>query len=86
MVPGIKYRGYGVLNEFGEFEFIPENTGSRQGRKRLVKQGDNFSVSTTSNNLVIHMLVKRERERLKLVKEFMTVVNEVLMILRDYEV
>lgn len=86
MVPGVKYRGYGLLNEFGEFEFIPENTGSRQGRKKLFKQGDNFSISTTNAHLVIHMLIQRESERIKLAKEFMQVVNEVLTILRDYEV
>lgn len=86
LVPGVKYRGYGYLNEFGEFEFVPENTGSRQGRKKLLKQGERFTVSTTNAHVVIHMLIGRESEKLKLAKEFMQVVNDVLVVLRDYEV
>ena len=86
MVPGVKYRGYGYLNEYGEFEFIPENTGSRQGRKKLLKQGESYTISTTNAHVVVHMLIQKETERLKLAKEFMQVVNEVLMVLRDYEI
>lgn len=86
MQPGVKYRGYGLVNEYGEFEFIPENTGSRQGRKKIIKEGDGYNVSNTNAHIVIHLLLKKENERIKLVKEYMKLVNNVLEILRDYEI
>lgn len=83
---GVKVRGYGIRNEFGEFEFIPENTGSRQGRKKLVKEGNGYSVSNTSAHVIIHLLVPKQDERLALIREYMKLVNNVLEVLRDYEI
>lgn len=84
--PGQKYRGYGILNEYGEFEFIPENTGSRQGVKKILKTGLNYTVSTTTNLFIAHITVPKQDDRLKMMNKYLRIVNETLKIIRDYEI
>lgn len=86
MTPGVKYRGYGVLNSFGEFEFIPEQTGIRRGKRRFIKQGENFSVSETVNNILIHAAFEKQKSKIELMKEYLKVMNSILEVLRDYEI
>lgn len=81
---GQKIRGYGVLNEYGEFDFIPEQTGSREGQINLLKQGDNFSVSTTKKLVIVHIRLERNNG-LALLKDYFTKVNEIMNILKNYE-
>ena len=38
MKPGVKYAGYGILNEFREFQFVPAQKGANQGRMKCVKR------------------------------------------------
>lgn len=86
MTPGVKYRGYGMMNSFGEFEFTPEQTGIRKGKRRFIKQGDNFSVSETVNNVLVHMAFEKQKSKMELMKEYLKVTNSVLEVLRDYEI
>lgn len=82
--PGEKLKGYGLLNEFGEFEFIPEKTGSRQGIVKLVKEGENFTISTTKQRILIHIRLDRI-SGLQLVKKFLQESTNILQILKDYD-
>lgn len=85
MQVGQKYRGYGLLNEFGEFEFTPEQTGSRQGVVKMVKSGENYTLSTTKKCVVIHINLDRSDKPLVLIRGLMQVVNELLIDFRTYE-
>lgn len=82
--PGEKLKGYGLLNEYGEFEFIPEKTGSRQGVVKLVKEGENFTISTTRQRILIHLRLERI-SGLQLVKKFLEESTNILQILKDYD-
>lgn len=62
MRPGQKYRGYGLINEYGEFEFVPEDTGSRKDTVKLLKTGDGFSVSYTKRSVLVHMKLSRKKK------------------------
>ena len=42
--PGVKYRGTGWVNEYGEFQFTPEQKGSRPSNLKIVHQGDDFAI------------------------------------------
>lgn len=86
LVPGVKYRGHGFLNDFGEFEFTPEQTGSREGQRRLIKEGDGFTISETSTKKIIHLTVPRKLAGFELIKEILNVTNKVIQIIRDYEI
>lgn len=83
---GIRYRGYGYINNFGEFEFTPEQTGSRQGKRRLVKEGDYYTISETTGMRIFHITLPKELSGTKLVMEFLKVVNDIISVLRNYEI
>ena len=85
MKPGVKYKGYGLLNEYGEFEFLPEQTGSRQGQVSLVKQGDDYTVSTTNKSLIIHMRFDKSGTMIDRLKRYSNITTEVLSIIRNYD-
>lgn len=84
--PGVKYRGYGYVNEFGEFEFIPEEKGAHKGRRKLIKEGAGFSVSETKGLLIVHITTPKQENRARLMNEYLKIVNTTLEILRDYEI
>lgn len=83
---GKKYRGYGYLNEYGEFEFIPENTGSRQGITKKLKEGEDFSVSTTSKYVLVHIRLERPASGVPGVQKLMKKVDNVLKVLLEYDI
>lgn len=80
---GKKVRGYGFLNEFGEFEFTPEETGSRQGRIKIVKTDGPLTVSTTKNNIIFHLCFPRQ-DSFGLTTLYLRYSNKILQIIKDY--
>ena len=84
MPVGQKVRGYGLLNEYGEFEFIPEQTGVRQGQTMLLKQGDNYTLSTTKKFVIVHLRLEK-MSGMKLIVSMMKTVNEIVQNLKNYE-
>lgn len=82
---GKKYRGYGVLNEYGEFEFLPEQTGSRSGSIKQVKETETYILSTSKKKVMIHIRLERV-SGLKLVQKLLSTVNEIISDLRSYEI
>lgn len=81
---GVKYRGYGYLNEYGEFEFVPEQKGIREGRIRPFKMIDNCKLSLSDDNLLIHIKIKR-RPRLNMMQSYLQTSNFVMNIINTYE-
>lgn len=82
---GKKVRGYGLLNEYGEFEFTPEATGSRQGQMKTIKSTDTYDLRTTRNLLIVHIRIPKVKG-FKLIQTLLTTVNELITDLRNYEV
>lgn len=81
---GVKYSGYGVLNEFGEWMFIPSQIGSRKGRKKLVVEAEDYTVYTTNNKVIFHVTLDRN-ERNIIIMAFLKVFDKLLIILKDYD-
>lgn len=81
---GIKYRGYALLNEYGEIDFIPEQTGSREGQIKLLCEGDCYKVSTTEKKIIIHMCIVKSNG-LDLLKNIYSRVSEIINKIKDYE-
>ena len=42
--PGVKYRGTGWVNEYGEFQFQPEQKGSKPNNLKIVCQESDFVI------------------------------------------
>lgn len=84
MQVGVKYKGYGMLNAFGEFEFTPEATGSRVGQIKVVKETGSYKLSTSKNFVLIHFKLERACS-LDLIKELMIIVNNLIQDFKKYE-
>lgn len=81
---GVKYSGYGVLNEFGEWSFVPSQVGSRKGRKKFVCGDNDYTIYTTNKKILIHVSLERN-ERLSLISAFCRIVDRLLTAFKDYD-
>ena len=79
--PGIKYRGYGVLNEYGEFEFIPEETGKNHGRLKVVKENGDFTILESKKHFLVRFKIEKWKSDNKLSesKRVVMIINNVLV-------
>lgn len=85
MQPGIKYSGYGMLNAFREFMFIPSQKGANAGRMQIVRQGDGWSVHSTRDNIVIHFKLPRKSKPLERIADFLRLQQQVVSVLKEYD-
>lgn len=81
---GVKYVGYGVLNEFGEWTFIPSQVGSRAGRKKFVCEDDNYTVYSTNKKVIVHITLERG-ERIPLIQKFSELMYKIIFKLKEYD-
>lgn len=86
MEPGKKYRGYGFVNEFSEFQFIPEDTGSRAGREKCILDNEGLRISETKNLLVIKMNIEKDCDKAELAKRVLDKFNRVSKFINKYEI
>lgn len=82
--PGKRYKGYALVNEYGEFEFYPEQKGSRQGQFKTVKETESYVLSTTKNLVVVHLRLPKSNG-LTLIKHLMGAVNNLINDVKTYE-
>lgn len=85
MEVGQKYKGYALLNEFGEFEFTPEDTGSRAGVIKKVTTGNGFEVCSTSKYILFRVKIRRAGNVFSRLQELMLRVDDLLNVVRKYE-
>lgn len=86
MIPGKRYKGYGFLNEFKQFCFEPEATGSQAGREKLIVAKDDISVSKTKHFILIKIKCPISLNEAGRVRHLMEKFNLVYKTLRDYEI
>lgn len=84
MPVGQKVKGYGLLNEYGEFDFIPEQKGAREGEVKLIKRGDGFTLSSSKNCLIVHIRISKGN-RLDVIKDFCKNINLLMECFNSYE-
>lgn len=86
MVPGKKYRGWGFVNEYNEFTFEPEETGTRQGVIKQITVKDGVSLSETKDHLLIRLKVRKETNKALLVNNVFKKVNELSKLILQYDI
>ncbi len=86
MVPGRRYRGYGFVNEFGEFCFEPEAVGSQAGRIKPVVQKDGVSLSYSTRHILLRVKLKRGLTAMTLAQELMTKFQLIIKWLKEYDI
>lgn len=83
--PGVWYKGRAMLNDYGEVQFVPEQTGAREGQIRQIKKTERYTLSYSAKSIIVHMNIPKV-QGLALIKAFMSTVNNVLTDLRTYEI
>ena len=83
---GKRYRGYGVLNEYGEFSFEPENTGSRAGVIRQVAARDGVRVSHTKECILVYMKIRKGTGVRDYLRMIMQKVDVLLGLIKEYDI
>ena len=83
---GKRYRGYGVLNEYGEFSFEPENTGIRAGVIKQIAVRDGVNLSQTKDNIIVHMKIRKSNNQRDYLRDIMRKVDVLLGLLKEYEI
>ena len=86
MEPGKRYRGYGLINEYGEFIFEQEDTGSHAGREKCICAKEGIKVTQTKNLIIIKFNLQREESTFDYVKALTKVFNTIYKIFNDYEI
>lgn len=86
MEPGKRYRGYGFINEFKEFCFEPELTGSRAGREKVICAREGIRVSETKKLIIVKFNIQKEDKKELYFKELARVYNEITKILQRYDI
>lgn len=84
-VPGQRIKGYGIMNEFGEFDFIPSEIGSREGAIKEVCRTKEFTMTETKNYIVLHIKVDKAGGIMDRVRSFLNVTNDVIARLSKYD-
>jgi len=84
LVPGVKYKGYAMLNDYGEIQFTPEQTGVNKGKYSIVKETDEYSIAVTKKYIILRERVDKQNG-LPLIHDFMKTVNNIINDLRQYE-
>lgn len=81
---GQKYAGYGVLNEYGEWTFIPSQVGSRQGQKKFVVGGNEYTIYSTKKKVIVHLTLDRG-EKMSILKKLASLVEILMLHFKDYD-
>ena len=85
LVPGVRYKGYAVINEYGQIEFDPEDKGAHEGRIKLVKTTDDFTVRESQRYVLLSIKIERKGGIIDRVQSFMKVVNNIISVLKEYD-
>ncbi len=86
MEAGVRYKGYGWRNEFGEFMFEPEKKGSREGMTKLIKSTETYTISETKNCVVVHLRLDKTGQRMDMLRDYLKQSNNIFEDLKNYEI
>lgn len=86
MIPGKKYLGYGYINEFKEFYFEPQQTGSRAGVIKEICVTDGVHVKETKKLIMVQFNIEKDTTKQSYFIRLTSVVKIITKILRDYDI
>lgn len=85
MIPGKRYRGYGFINDYKEFCFEPERTGSHAGQIKEVVVRDGIRVSESKKLVIVKLNIDRQPDKLAYLKVLARMYNVLSNIFQEYE-
>lgn len=85
LVPGVKYRGTGCITEYGEFDFVPEQKGTKPNNMKLVKETDDFSLYESKDFVKVTVKIPKVTKKTELISKFMKSFTNAVLELKNYE-
>lgn len=85
MVPGKRYRGWGFINNYKEFCFEPEQTGSHAGQIKEVCVREGIRVSESKRLIIVKLNIEKQGSRLEYLKELTKMYNQLSKIFQEYD-
>lgn len=86
MTPGKRYKGYGSINEFGEFDFTPSQVGSKPDQKKIIKETDEYTLYETKNFVLTSIRVPKTLNVFKRIMFLLSVVDSIVSEFKKYEI
>lgn len=85
LIPGKRYKGYGVLNEYGEFMFEPEETGAHAGREKVIFASQGLRISETKKLIMVKFNLEKQTEKYLYVQALMKIYNLISKKIMNYD-
>ncbi len=86
MIPGKRYRGYGYINNYKQFCFEPEATGSQAGREVALMSWELASLKKTKNYMIATIKIPLEMGQPDMALHLMCKINEIDKFIRTHEI
>ena len=86
MVPGKRYRGWGFINNYKEFCFEPEQTGSHAGQIREICVREGIRVSESKRLVIVKLNIEKQSNKASYFKELARMYNILSKIFQEYEI
>lgn len=83
--PGKKYKGYAVLNEYGEINFTPSQIGSKPDLKKIVKEDDDYTIYSTKNYVIASIKLSRDLNFMKRISALMAIIDKLIQDFKHYD-
>lgn len=85
LVPGKKYKGYAVLNEYGEINFTPAQVGSKPDQKKIVVERDEYTIYETKNYVISSLRLSRDLPLLKKISTLLQIIDSLIADFKRYD-
>lgn len=83
--PGVKVRGSALRNEYGEFFFFPEQTGSRgKQEKQVFEDGDIALFESKKGWFKVTIKFTKHQDLLTTIQEFLKKISASALLIRGY--
>lgn len=81
---GKRYKGYALLNEYGQFEFTPCQKMPSEGRMKIVRSGSDFTLYESRYQFRLSFTFPKGQNPIESVKSFMASVQKCTVLLYKY--
>lgn len=85
LVPGVKYKGYGGVNEYGQLFFDACQQKSNPNNMKLVKETGTFTLYESKNFLKVSCKIEKNTDKFAMIKNFMAAFKAACVELKNYE-
>ena len=81
---GQLYKGYGVLNEYGQFEFTPCKKMPQEQRMKIVRSGEDFTLYECKHTFRLAFTFRKGKDWMQTVQSFVAATSRAAVLIKEY--